>query len=337
MIFKKYNSVENSFDEEFVARVRGQMPRDLQYVVQEKVHGANASFLCDGTNIVFAKRTAVIERDEAFYGYEEMVNTYTNNILALTKDVMELYPGTVQVNIFGELFGGCYPHPDVESVKNVKLVQKGIYYCPGHEFYGFDIYIQSDEEGHFLPVIDTNALFEKHGFFYARTLFSGKLEECLSHPNAFITHIPEWLGLPSIEDNICEGIVIRPVIPMYLTTGARVLIKSKNSRFAEKRARRGPRPILDPTVHYSEEMKELMSILETYITEPRLDNFISHIGEVKMPKDFGKLTGMYAKDVFDDFMKENGVAFDELERTEQKALKKELAKLSSRLIQKANI
>ena len=68
MIFKKYNSVENSFDEEFVARVRGQMPRDLQYVVQEKVHGANASFLCDGTNIVFAKRTAVIERDEAFYG-----------------------------------------------------------------------------------------------------------------------------------------------------------------------------------------------------------------------------------------------------------------------------
>ena len=123
---------------------------------------------------------------------------------------------------------------------------------------------------------------------------------------------------------------------MYLKTGARVLIKSKNSRFAEKRARRGPRPVLDPTALFSEEMKDLMSILATYITEPRLDNVISHIGEIKMPNDFGKLTGLYAKDVFDDFMKENAVAFDELERSEQKALKKELAKMSSKMIQKAN-
>jgi Rnl2 family RNA ligase len=337
MIFKKYNSIENSFDEEFVSKVRSQMPRDLQYVVQEKVHGANASFLCDGTKIVFAKRTAVIENGEVFYDYGELVNTYRNNILALAKDVMGQYPGTVQVNIFGELFGGSYPHAEVKQVKNVKLVQKGIYYCPGHDFYGFDIYIQSEDEGHFLPVEETNALFQKHGFLYAKTLFTGSLEECLAHPNAFSTHIPEWLGLPPIEDNICEGIVIRPLVPMYLTTGARVLIKSKNSRFAEKRARKGPRPAVDPTAHYSEEMKNLMAVLATYITEPRLDNVISHIGEVKMPNDFGKLTGLYAKDVFDDFMKENAVSFDELENAEQKALKKELARMSAKQIQKANI
>ncbi len=337
MIFKKYNSIENSFDEEFVGKVRTQMPRDLKYVVQEKVHGANASFLCDGTEIVFAKMTAVIENGEVFYDYGELVDTYRNNILALAKDAMGQYPGAVQVNIFGELFGGSYPHPEVKQVKNVKLVQKGIYYCPGHDFYGFDIYIQSEDEGRFLPVEETNTLFEKHGFLYARTLFTGSLEECLTHPNAFITHIPEWLGLPPIKDNICEGIVIRPVAPMYLTTGARVLIKSKNSRFAEKRARKGPRPAIDPTAHYSEEMKNLMAVLATYITEPRLDNVISHIGEVKMPNDFGKLTGLYAKDVFDDFMKENAVSFDELENAEQKALKKELARMSAKLIQKANI
>ncbi len=337
MIFKKYNSIENSFEEEFVGKVRTQMPRDLKYVVQEKVHGANASFLCDGTDIVFAKRTAVIENGEVFYDYAELVNTYRNNILALAKDVMGHYPGAVQVNIFGELFGGSYPHPEVKQVKNVKLVQKGIYYCPGHDFYGFDIYIQSEEEGRFLPVEETNALFEKHGFLYARPLFTGSLEECLAHSNAFSTHIPEWLGLPPIKDNICEGIVIRPVVPMYLTTGARVLIKSKNSRFAEKRARKGPRPAIDPTAHYSEEMKNLMAVLATYITEPRLDNVISHIGEVKMPNDFGKLTGLYAKDVFDDFMKENAAAFDELESAEQKALKKELARMSAKQIQKANI
>ena len=83
--------------------------------------------------------------------------------------------------------------------------------------------------------------------------------------------------------------------------------------------------------------KNLMAVLATYITEPRLDNVISHIGEVKMPNDFGKLTGLYAKDVFDDFMKENAVSFDELENAEQKALKKELARMSAKQIQKANI
>ena len=40
--------------------------------------------------------------------------------------------------IFGELFGGGYPHPDFPFVPE-ELVQTGIYYCPGLEFYAFDI------------------------------------------------------------------------------------------------------------------------------------------------------------------------------------------------------
>lgn len=55
--FKKYSSIENSFNREFLEYVVAQMPADLQYVVQEKVHGANTSFLCDGHEVKFAKRT----------------------------------------------------------------------------------------------------------------------------------------------------------------------------------------------------------------------------------------------------------------------------------------
>ena len=73
MNFKKYSSIENSFDEEFVGKVREQVSPEQVYVVQEKVHGANTSFICDGTSIQFAKRTAVIEDGETFYGYEEIV------------------------------------------------------------------------------------------------------------------------------------------------------------------------------------------------------------------------------------------------------------------------
>ena len=39
--FKKYSSIENSFSREFMEHVVAEMPQDLEYVVQEKVHGAN--------------------------------------------------------------------------------------------------------------------------------------------------------------------------------------------------------------------------------------------------------------------------------------------------------
>ena len=50
--FKKYSSIENSFSREFMEHVVAEMPQDLEYVVQEKVHGANTSFLCDGETLI---------------------------------------------------------------------------------------------------------------------------------------------------------------------------------------------------------------------------------------------------------------------------------------------
>ena len=35
--FKKYSSIENSFNKEFMERIVAEMPTDLEYVVQEKV------------------------------------------------------------------------------------------------------------------------------------------------------------------------------------------------------------------------------------------------------------------------------------------------------------
>ena len=71
----------------------------------------------------------------------------------------------------------------------------------------------------------SEGLFESEGFFYAKPLFKGTIDECLAYPNEFQSKIAEWLGYPAIEDNICEGIVIRPVTPHYLRTGSRALIK----------------------------------------------------------------------------------------------------------------
>lgn len=44
------------------------------------------------------------------------------------------------VKVYGELFGGCYPHKDVTPSKNkVKRIQKGVWYSPYVRFYAFDI------------------------------------------------------------------------------------------------------------------------------------------------------------------------------------------------------
>ena len=49
--FKKYSSIENSFYKDYVNDVIEQVSSDVKWVVQEKVHGTNTSFLCDGHDV----------------------------------------------------------------------------------------------------------------------------------------------------------------------------------------------------------------------------------------------------------------------------------------------
>lgn len=255
-------------------------------------------------------------------------------VLNLFGKVKVRYPKITHISVFGEMFGGRYPHDDVKVSHKLSLIQKGVCYTPEHEFYGFDIYIFEDENNRFLPVDEVNELFETEGFFYAKTLFKGTLAECLKYPNAFESKIAEWLGLPTIEDNICEGVVIRPVVPMYLRDGSRVLIKNKNERFSEKKSIKTRNKLFAEPVPYSEALKALLQEAEVYVTENRLANVVSHIGEVHFPKDFGKVMGLFSKDVLDDFLKEHGSAYTALDKCEQKSLNKELNKLCTILVKK---
>lgn len=330
--FKKYNSIENSFNKEFMEYVVAEMPPDLQYVVQEKVHGTNTSFLCDGHNVQFAKRTSILGEDEKFYDYPELLESYRERILKLFAKVKDRYPDMTSVSVFGEMFGGIYPHNEVKRIGKLTVIQKGVFYTPVHEFYGFDIFIFSENGARFLSVAEANELFESGGFFYAKTLFEGTLPECLMYPNIFQSYIAQWLGLPDIDDNICEGIVIRPIVPMYLRNGSRVLIKSKNEKFAEKKNVKKRLKIDVEQPEYSEELKTLLLEVDVYVTENRLANVVSHIGEVHVPKDFGKMMGLLAKDALEDFLKEFDDGYSNLDKLEQKILNKELNRLSTELV-----
>ena len=317
LTFKKYSSIENHFDGAFMEKVRNHTPEETRFVVQEKVHGSNCSFLCDGKELKFAKRTAVVGDGEDFYQWQELANRYRERIFKVFGIVQRLHPSATSVIVYGEMFGGAYPHKEVKRIGAMSAIQKGVYYCPGHDFYGFDIYVYTPEDAFYLDVDTVNQIFKEADIFFADTLFEGTLDECLTYPNAFASKIFEHFGLPPIDDNICEGIVIRPKEPLYIPNGSRIIIKSKNARFAEKKGIRHtpkqPRMIAD-------EVSALFALADDFFTEPRLDNVKSHIGEVSFPRDLGRVSGLLAKDVLEDFLKEQSEAYNNLSKQEQKTL-----------------
>ena len=330
--FKKYTSIENTFDKDFVERIYAEGCDRLEFVVQEKVHGANVCLTTDGVTAGFGKRTGWVEAGEKFYDYEALFARYTPKVTALFSAVQEAFADVKTLTVFGEMFGGKYPHPDVKNTPQTKLIQKGVYYCPNHEFYAFDLYIVQGGSGRFLSVDEANAFFEHAGFFHAKTLFRGTLEACLHFPNDSPSMISTWLGLPPLEDNICEGVVIRPIVPTFLSHGARVLLKSKNARFAEKKSvkKRTPKLFREPS--YSDELNTLLPVMEEYVTENRLHNVVSKIGEVSLPKETGKLIGLFSKDILDDFLKEHASQYALLEKSEQKLLNRHANSLATALI-----
>ena len=330
--FKRYNSIEYIFNNDFIENIRLEGIDKQEYVVQEKVHGSNICFVTDGETVCFGKRSGFVEGDENFYEHEKLLDRYRFKIIALFSIVKENISEIETVTIFGEMFGGNYPHPKVKNDLSIPIIQKGVFYSPEHDFYAFDIYVTSAKNEYFLTVDKANAVLEQGGFLYAKTLFRGTFEDCIQYPNDFTSLIPDWLDLPPIEDNICEGIIVRPVTPSYLSDGTQVLLKSKNEYFLERRKgkRRVRKLFLEPS--YSELLINLLPIAEEYVTENRLDNVVSKIGQISIPRDTGKLIGLFSKDILDDFLKEHSGECAAIEKNEQKILNKHIHVMATDMI-----
>jgi hypothetical protein len=63
MGFKKYNSIENSYREKFLEKIKSIVPPTEKWVVTEKIHGSNFSFIYDVENLTCAKRTGLINEN----------------------------------------------------------------------------------------------------------------------------------------------------------------------------------------------------------------------------------------------------------------------------------
>lgn len=331
MKFVKYSSIENSYRKKYIDQIIEQGHFHEEYVVQEKIHGANFSFWIDENSVKCAKRTAFIGESENFYSYEFVVDKYEEKMLKLYSVLKQHFEqeDVTEVAVFGELYGGLYPHQDVKDTDH-SAVQKHVYYRPDEDFIAFDIRI----DDRFLTVNEVNMFCEEVGIPYVETLFSGNLEECLKYTNEFQTTIPAKLGLPEIEGNICEGVVIRPKQPIFMWNGSRLLIKNKNDKFKEKHGdkktgNRQPREIkpLEPHV------QKAVDNARMYVNENRLRNVLSKVGEVGS-KDFGKLMGLFTQDILEDYLKEQEDGFQDFAKSERKTVTKMVGQNAAELLRK---
>ena len=61
---------------------------------------------------------------------------------------------------------------------------------------------------------------------------------------------------------------------------------------------------------------------------------VSHIGELKIPRDLGKLIKEMSYDVVEDFLKEHSALYNVIDKSELKIFNKELNKMVSALVKK---
>ena len=298
------------------------------------VHNSNMSFYLttEMDEVKVAKRNGFLKSGENFYNYLSMKEANGYKIRDLWNQMLAKGYEMNELIVYGELFGGHYPHPDVENNNSVKHIQKGIWYSPNIGFYVFDIMLN----GKFLPMDEVVLLCKEVDLFHAKILFEGTFDECIKYPNEFQTKIPEWLGLPLLDPdekhvitklvfdgfdeeghikhkekeityfgNICEGIVIKPFEDLRYEAEDRVILKSKNDVYydvsREKKTPRNSQPEL------SEFALDVLEKIVVYINENRLRSVLSKIGFFTK-KDFKIVFDAFKKDIYEDF----NMNFDDL-------------------------
>lgn len=297
MKFKTYTKITNSYSEKYIEKIREAALDEyhVKWVVTEKIHGANFAFVCDGNEVKCQKRTSMLEDGENFFDWEHMQDAYEYNILGLYETLKTRDPNLLTVYVYGELCGGNYPHEKIKQDNLSTQIQKGIYYNPSEQFLVFDIFVESECFGSWLNHSDVVDMCERSNLEHVPIVFTGTLDQCLEFPNEFTTLVPKKYGLPRIDDNICEGVVIKPFYQQYLQRD-RVLIKNKNEKWKEKsRVPRKHKVQHEITVEQQHWINEILK----YLNEARFQTAVSKIGE----PDF-KLFGHFVKEISNDIILE---------------------------------
>ncbi len=298
MEHKKYESISGAWNKKFTDYLEATsfVRHDVEWVLTEKIHGSNFSFYMSQDEEKCGKRNGFLKEGENFFQSNRMREREEYKVRELWDFLAQGDNGLTEIIVYGELCGGNYPHPDIQRPKTVKAIQKGVYYAPDIEFVVFDIIVN----GKYLNFAQTVILCQKVGLNCVQPLKVGSYYDLRQHTNEFPSTIYEYFRLPQIENNICEGFVMKPIEAREFTTGDRVIIKDKNDKFKEiERAPKKQRKVDNTLSEYS---METLALIEPYINDNRLNSVLSKHGEIHK-SDFNDVLKAFKEDIYIDFKK----------------------------------
>ncbi len=308
-MFKKYHSIENSYQQKNIDNWLRRYPQLAmeQYILMEKIHGANISFYFEKDKFEVARRTAIIEPNEKFYNIWGVIPEYRKYI-SIFKRIID--SGSYDnIRVYGELFGGG--------------VQKGVDYGPKQRILFYDVEING-------------ILMSPKWFIEWMTL--SKMGEVIVPIIKIVDSLEEAVNFNietmnsmvlGIDDNIIEGTVIKPFNTTFtLPMGGTFMLKNKTKAFEEKKSIKKTPKIteIDP------EVQKLKDIFNSYITSNRLQGIFSKYGEITSSNQLGEYIKYMINDAREDFLKDN---LDELKKLDKKATRtvfnasKEIVKMLS--------
>lgn len=331
----RYGSIENSYRTKTVGQILPYL--NQEGILREKIHGANLSFYADADSVEMGKRSGLMKEEEyiSFFRSDIIYRTYSALVGMLWARLNTHYDGLDSITIYGEIFGGAYPHPDVEAKHNIARVQKEVSYSPDVQFMAYDVEITLQDGSTFYmhPEDMEKALRVTHIPVIDR-LFTGTIKECLEYTKEFESTIYKKYDLPKLENNMAEGWVLQPNPVILDKYYRRWTVKGKAEAFAEKK--KVAKPIKE-VVKLPTECDDILAELESYINKNRLKAVISKIWPITQ-KEFGKLNGFFIQDILTDLEKDHPI-YTTQEKDTQKEIKRLIGNITTDLIREdfANI
>jgi Rnl2 family RNA ligase len=201
-----------------------------RWVATEKIHGAQLVVATDGEVVRVGKRKAWLRPDEPFFGWQLL----RAELEAKARALHAALGRGGQVHLYGELFGGSYPHPDVAALPGLSAVQTGIWYAPGVAWAVFDaLWVGSAGAPVFLAHAALEELAARVDLLVPPVLGRGPRTELVRLPVRYGSRVPASLHLPELPGNVAEGYVLKP--DAELPAAARPVVKHKIPELTDDR------------------------------------------------------------------------------------------------------
>ncbi|MEU0558387.1 RNA ligase family protein [Dactylosporangium sp. NPDC006015] len=262
------------------------------WIATEKVHGAQLVIVSDGHVTKVGKRKAWLDGDEPFFGWQLLRPAFEQAARSA------LAEGAATVRVYGELYGGHYPHPDVPPAPGAAAVQTGVWYSPDVRFAVFDVldHERPDDAGVYRTYAGAARVAAEAGLDVVPLLGRGTRASVDAVPTRFQSRLPLVHHLPPLEGNLAEGVVLRP--DAALGPQERTVVKVKIAEFDEQRF--GESLPWDP--HARIPGADLARVAAGLVNAPRVASARSKVGAGPAPRAAGRESEVGAGPLVDEIV-----------------------------------